>query len=209
MSITTEHVIPNQRIQALIVRSRSTPRKACKGVAGHERVPLRKGDEAQNDAYQGLYVDGGMLNNYPIHAFDHIARMPGLTFQNRTNSVGGFTVAMPSSEEHPFNRSCVGFRLGLRNNAKYEAADDFGEDQLGVLGSYLGSLLLTILSDASDSHMKSAEEWTRTCILDPTGLGLVDFAGPRIDIARRRPDRALLKREAIEKAFQSTMAFWK
>ena len=162
-----------------------------------------------NESYRGLWVDGGMLNNYPIHAFDHTARMPGLTFQNRSNTAGGFTVAMPSATEQQFNRSCAGFRLGLRNNAKYEVADDFGEDKLGVLGPYLGSLLLTILADASDSQMKSAEEWARTCMLDPTGLGLVDFAGPSIDVARGKPDRAIPKREAIEKAFQSTMAFWK
>ena len=162
-----------------------------------------------NESYRGLWVDGGMLNNYPIHAFDHTARMPGLTFQNRSNTAGGFTVAMPSTAEQSFNRSCAGFRLGLRNNAKYEVADDFGEDQLGVLGPYLGSLLLTILADASDSQMRSAEEWARTCMLDPTGLGLVDFSGPSIDDLRGEHERAKNKRAAIQKAFRSTMAFWK
>jgi NTE family protein len=36
------------------------------------KTDVRKGDEDQKDKYAGLYIDGGMLNNYPIHAFDFI-----------------------------------------------------------------------------------------------------------------------------------------
>ncbi|MBK7249113.1 MAG: hypothetical protein IPI05_15825 [Flavobacteriales bacterium] len=150
-----------------------------------------------------------MLNNYPIHAFHHTAKMAGLTFQNRSNTVDGFTVAMPSDVEQPFNKASAGFRLDLRNRAKYKVDDDFGEDNLGVLGTFLGSLLLSILVDASDSQVRSEEERVRTCMLDPTGLGLVDFAGPVIDDLRKDFERANKKRAAIDRAESQTIGFWK
>lgn len=170
---------------------------------------VRTGDKKQNAKYRGLWVDGGMLNNYPIHAFDHTAKMAGLTFQNRSNTVGGFTVAMPSDVEQPFNTTCAGFRLDLRSKSKYKVDDDFGASQLGVLGKYLGALLLTILADASDSQVRSAEEGVRTCMLDPTGLGLVDFSGPDIDDLRGMKEVANNKRDAINRAHQRTTEFWK
>ena len=169
----------------------------------------RSASPEYNESYRGLWVDGGMLNNYPLHAFDQTARVLGLTFQNRTNTVGGFTVAMPSGTDQPFNKSCAGFRLGLRDDTKYKVADDFGEDQLGVLGKFLGSLLITILADASDSQIRSAEEQVRTCLLDTVGLGLVDFAGPTIDDLRGKAEQAEGKRAAIRAANSRTIEFWK
>ncbi len=169
----------------------------------------RSASPEYNESYRGLWVDGGMLNNYPIHAFDSTSRVLGLTFQNQTNAVGGFTVATPPTEERPFNRSCAGFRLGLRNDSKYDVNDDFQEQDLGVLGSFLGDLLSTILADSSDSQVRSPEEAVRTCMLDTTGLGLVDFSGPEIDFLRKDPDRARAKLKAIEMARRTTTQFWK
>ncbi|MBK9536705.1 MAG: patatin-like phospholipase family protein [Flavobacteriales bacterium] len=58
---------------------------------------VRKGDQAQNLAYQGLYVDGGMLNNYPVRAFDTIALRSSLSngellrYRNEEISGGAFS----------------------------------------------------------------------------------------------------------------------
>ena len=111
----------------------------------------RSASPEYNENYRGLWVDGGMLNNYPIHAFDNTNRVFGLTFQNNTNSVGGFTVATPTTEERPFNRSCAGFRLGLKDNSKYDVKKDFEQNSIDIIGSFLGDLLRTILADSSDS----------------------------------------------------------
>src|SRR5690554_5884766 len=51
---------------------------------------VRAGDTAQKLKYQGLFIDGGMLNNYPLHAFAHI------------ESTGSPPPNAPSLSETPF-----------------------------------------------------------------------------------------------------------
>ncbi|MBK6344261.1 MAG: patatin-like phospholipase family protein [Flavobacteriales bacterium] len=69
--------------------------------------PVRFGgpdDEAYNESYRGMWVDGGMLNNFPLHAYDSQARLPDLTYQGKRRAKwGGYEVAVPpSDEQRPF-----------------------------------------------------------------------------------------------------------
>jgi hypothetical protein len=75
-------------------------------------------------------------------------------------------------------------------------------------GGYKPSRRLTCSSLLLSTYSIAAVKAARTCMLDTTGLGLVDFSGPDIDFLRKDPDRAKAKLKAIEMARRTTTQFW-
>ncbi len=179
--------------------------------------PVRYGgpdDEAYNESYKGMWVDGGMLNNFPLHAYDHQARLPNLTYQGqRRVKWGGYEVAVPpGDEQRPFQDWVLGVRLGLRDNTPFMVNDHYGEKNAGVMFDFAVQLLTTFLADSSDSQIRTAREQERVCTLDVSKLDLLDFAGPDIDEQRIKlfPDaqaRAKAKRETLDLAERTMRSF--
>ena len=182
--------------------------------------PVRFGgpdDEAYNESYKGMWVDGGMLNNFPLHAYDSQARLPDLTYQGKHRiKWGGYEVAVPRGEdEHPpgedrpFDDRVLGVRLGLRDTRLFNVNKEYGDKNAGVMFDFAGQLLTTFLAHSSDSQIRSAREQERVCTLDVSKLDLLDFAGPEIDELRGRAGhaRAKAKRDTLDDAERTMRSF--
>lgn len=107
-------------------------------------MPVRLGD--------ALYVDGGLLNNYPIHLFDHeghVAQTLGLR--------------LDSSDE-----------ILVRNTGD-------AHKPITSLFSFLSSVFNSVY-DSMHLQSLTQQDWERTIIIDTGNIGAIDFNLSEIDI---------------------------
>lgn len=142
---------------------------------------VRKGDKKQREKYAGLYVDGGMLNNYPIRAFDNIEIVQHTdSNQNATevlddpskqhiNSLTyyGIKSAFPVAGDPRLRNSecnCVlGMRLEELENVKTETEEDkIYPVKEGVFIDFIKSLYKTIGYSSEEGQLRSLEDERRT-----------------------------------------------
>lgn len=128
------------------------------------------------------YVDGGVLDNYPVKLFDrekyiapaerrkHSAQPEYYEAENAR-----FLTAHPDSSPYVYNKETLGFRLDskeeiavFRDGAEPQATkiDDFFD--------YAWALIGTILDSQASQHLHS-DDWQRTVYIDTLGVGTTDF----------------------------------
>lgn len=167
---------------------------------------VRQGDKDQNTAYQGLYVDGGMLNNYPVRAFDTIAKRTNLSngepikFQEKeVADIGGVFLAVDVKEGTGGNEPFLGFRLVDIGRPNAQPDEDQaappvtdidnlfpanGNPKVGI--DLIKDLYFTCMYPANAGQIRYANDQSRTVPLNVNGLDLLDFAHPNADIANKR-----------------------
>lgn len=115
-------------------------------------------------AYAGLWVDGGLLNNLPIHAFDDVAGSGRPAY------------------ELPLNEATLAFRLspGKRpetNPALRMPAGEHGTDALFCEFTAHGAdVLATLLSPAEEGQLRSKAEQDQTIEIYCGDLSTLDFS---------------------------------
>jgi NTE family protein len=107
-------------------------------------------------AYQGRWVDGGLLNNFPLHAFDY--QQP------------------PVSKDHPEYRPLHPKMLGLRltdgpGRPRPKPSDN-------ILKQHLSDVLETTLYPANEGQILTPQEMAQTIPLWTYDLDTTDFAPP-------------------------------
>ena len=131
---------------------------------------VRAGDTAQKLKYQGLFIDGGMLNNYPIHAFDHIEHTenptPGAAFLSEI-TYRGLRGDYPIAGDPKLRQADCDCVLGMRLEDKKEKPDRFEKEELYpsneiVLGSFLKDLLATYMTYSEESQIRSVSDEERS-----------------------------------------------
>jgi len=129
-----------------------------------------------------VYVDGGLLNNFPVKLFDRDkyideadrARMGVETkyYQEENNQ---FLKTHPQASRYVYNKETLGFRLDskqeigvFRDGAQPQHVNiaDFFE--------YIKALIGTVLESQGNSHLHS-DDWQRTIYIDTLGVGTTDF----------------------------------
>ena len=126
-----------------------------------------------------LFVDGGVLDNYPIRLFDrekyvakrdrkrHTAKPPHYAGANRERR--------GNTSPFVYNRETLGFRLDSREEIalfrdgaapKREPIDDFFD---------YGWALIRTLMGAQDSRHLQSGDWHRTVYINTLGVGSTDF----------------------------------
>ena len=126
-----------------------------------------------------LFVDGGVLDNYPIRLFDrekyvakrdrkrHTAKPPHYAGANRERR--------GNTSPFVYNRETLGFRLDSREEIalfrdgaapKREPIDDFFD---------YGWALIRTLMGAQDSRHLQSGDWHRTVYINTLGVGTTDF----------------------------------
>ncbi|MDH4081430.1 MAG: patatin-like phospholipase family protein [Nitrospira sp.] len=145
---------------------------------------------AVRNARNDVYVDGGVLSNYPIQMFDrlkyieqdHQATMAVATdYYQKVNRP--FLKKHPNSSPYTHNRQTLGFRLDSkqqiaafrdrREPVHYEVDDFF---------DYIKALVTTIFESQGNQHLHS-DDWQRTVYIDTLGVGTTDF-----DISQKQKD---------------------
>jgi len=124
-----------------------------------------------------VYVDGGLLKNFPIKLFD---REKYVTSEKRKTDYyekrnASFLKGHPKSSPYVYNKETLGFRLdskeeiaGFRyNEPQVENIDHFFE--------YIKALIKTILESQSNTHLHG-DDWQRTIYIDTLGVSTTDFS---------------------------------
>lgn len=126
-----------------------------------------------------IYVDGGVLRNYPIKLFDrskYIERGMKRKHANTAPYYRDANQAKPDgSSRHIYNKQTLGFKLDTKeeiamflDGAKPLVAkiDDFFD--------YGVELVRTIMNAQQNTHLHS-DDWQRTIYLDSLNIGTTDF----------------------------------
>jgi hypothetical protein len=99
-------------------------------------------DEVYNRGYYGLYADGGMLNNLPIHAFDKLSTEN--LFYRGTRKVVEVGSNDPSSNKL-LNSDILGIRLEGEINVDISEDRVYQKDDALTTATYIKDLIQTLL----------------------------------------------------------------
>jgi NTE family protein len=125
-----------------------------------------------------VYVDGGVLDNYPVKLFDR-EKYVGPEGRRRTEYYDAHNAELQRAgraiSPYVYNKETLGFRLdsaaeiaAFRDQAEpvHRPIDDFFD--------YTVALVQTILGVQEDRHLHS-DDWQRTVYIDTLGVRATDF----------------------------------
>jgi NTE family protein len=126
-----------------------------------------------------VYVDGGLLRNYPVKLFD---RKKYLTKSKQAKHglippyYEAANKAKPnSSTEYVYNKETLGFKLDSEQEiAMFRDAAEPASAQVDDFFDYGLALVKTILNAQNNTHLHS-DDWQRTVYIDSLGVGTTDF----------------------------------
>ncbi|BBO71319.1 hypothetical protein DSCA_52490 [Desulfosarcina alkanivorans] len=137
---------------------------------------------AFRNARNDVYVDGGLLNNFPVKLFDRDkyidpaqrAKM-GVETEYYQEENKRFLKSHPSSSRYVYNKQTLGFRLDSKQ--EIGVFRDGAEPQHASIADffdYIKALIGTVLESQLNSHLHS-DDWQRTIYIDTLGVGTTDF----------------------------------
>lgn len=152
-----------------------------------------------------VYVDGGVLNNYPVKLFDRKKYIDKKEkgkgkktdyYDNHNKALKAKGVSV--SSEYVYNKQTLGFRL---DSAKEIAVfRDHAEPQhhkIDDLFDYAWGLIETIYENQNNTHLHS-DDWHRTVYIDTLGVKTTEF-----DLTEVRKKKLVKSgAEAVRKYFQ-------
>lgn len=117
--------------------------------------------EAIRRPNRDVYVDGGLLDNYPIQLFDKEKYM-----DDNSKSV---------DTDHKFNTETLGFRLdSSKEISVFEDHHKAKHNEIDHFTTYVKYLAETLLEAQSNSFLES-DDWHRTIYIDTLGVKTTDF----------------------------------
>ena len=131
---------------------------------------------------EDLYVDGGVLDNYPIKVFDREkyiqksklkkhARIPKY-YREENEKLASI---QPKSSKYVYNKETLGFRLDSeREIAVFRDGAEKPREKVDDLFDYAWALIKTILNAQNNQHLHS-DDWHRTVYINTLGVGTTDF----------------------------------
>ncbi len=128
-----------------------------------------------------IYVDGGLLDNYPIKVFDRtsfISRKCNIRtteYYEKTNKSLRKTIDL--EDEYVFNKETLGFRLDSKEEIERFIHPEMQpkiKNDIKTLFSYTKALVTTLIDFQNNVHLHS-DDWQRTVYIDTLGVGSVDF----------------------------------
>lgn len=133
---------------------------------------------ARRSARGDVYVDGGLLDNYPVKLFDREKYLvspnysePG--YYQKINRQ--FENADRPIARYVYNKETLGFRLDTRE--EISVFRDQAEPPTTPINSffdYTWALIHTVLEAQQSSHLHS-DDWARTVYIDTLGVSTADF----------------------------------
>lgn len=133
---------------------------------------------AQRSIRGDVYVDGGVLDNYPVKLFD---RKKYLTSNNYfepeyyKNINSSLVDTDRTISEYVYNKETLGFRLDTQK--EISVFRDHAEPphcKIDNFFDYTWALINTVLEAQQSSHLHS-DDWSRTVYIDTLGVQTTDF----------------------------------
>ncbi len=134
---------------------------------------------AIRDDREDVFVDGGVLNNYPIKLFDRekyledhsLKRVPD--YYKKVNE--SFIKTAPDSSPYVYNKETLGFRLDSgKEIAVFRDGQEPQHNKIEHFLDYTIQLIETIL-DAQDSRHLHSDDWHRTIYINTLGVKTTEF----------------------------------
>jgi len=129
-----------------------------------------------------VYVDGGMMDNYPVKLFDRRKYVETYCIDDRDYYVEHNEKLKKEDlaeekgiSEYVYNQETLGFRLDTK--AEIAAFRDHAEPprrSIGDFFDYAGGLVATLLNVQQSIHLHS-DDWHRTIYIDTLDVGTTDF----------------------------------
>jgi len=129
-----------------------------------------------------VYVDGGVLDNYPVKLFDrhrylsdadlniHSEEMPYYKKHNQQLKRKGLKIS-----PYTYNKETLGFRLDSeREIAMFRDQAEPVVEKIDDFFDYTKNLLQTILGAQANQHLHS-DDWQRTIYIDTLGVKATEF----------------------------------
>ncbi len=137
---------------------------------------------AVRNARSDVYVDGGVLDNYPVKLFDrekyiqpaNLATMaekkPYYEKENKR-----FLKTHPDSSPYVYNKETLGFRLDSKQEiGVFRYGAEPAHEKIDDFFDYAKALISTILESQANSHLHS-DDWHRTIYIDTLGVKTTEF----------------------------------
>lgn len=126
-----------------------------------------------------VYVDGGVLKNYPIKLFDREKYIEESRRAKHALAVSYYAKdnkSKPdSSSKYVYNKETLGFRLDTKEEiAMFRDGAEPPSTDIDDFFDYTVALIKTVLNAQNNSHLHS-DNWQRTIYIDTLGVGTVDF----------------------------------
>ncbi len=128
-----------------------------------------------------LFVDGGMLDNYPVKLFDRKKYVEAHSIEREYYADHNEELASEGLDtkkgvaEYVFNQETLGFRLDSKTEiGVFRDQAEPPRSQVGDFFEYISSLVRTLLNAQQSSHLHS-DDWHRTIYIDTLGVGTTDF----------------------------------
>ena len=124
-----------------------------------------------------VYVDGGLLDNYPIKLFDRMKyvdtyfRTPDYYEKHNNNlQEAGIDIS-----HYVYNKETLGFRLdSAKEIAAFRDQSEPERREINNFFSYTWGLIDTIMENQQNQHLHS-DDWQRTIYIDTLGVGMTEF----------------------------------
>jgi NTE family protein len=129
-----------------------------------------------------IYVDGGLLNNYPIKLFDREKYLTPKTLSSHGRVPDYYKKHNASLKRrritvspYLYNLETLGFRLdSAREIAVFRDQAEPPREEIDDFFSYLWALVETIFEGQANEHLHS-DDWQRTIYIDTLGVKTTDF----------------------------------
>ena len=126
-----------------------------------------------------LYVDGGLLRNYPVKIFDREKYLPEDCRERHSFATEYYAAdnagRRAGSSAYVYNKETLGFRLDPRE--KINVLRDAGRPRrrkIKDLFDFVSSVVGTVLDVQQSMHLHS-DDWQRTIYIDSLEVGTFDF----------------------------------
>ena len=135
--------------------------------------------KAVRDDRGDVFVDGGMVNNFPVKLFDRekylsdtkLKRVPKYyaTENKKLASI------RPTSSPYIYNKETLGFRLdSAKEIAVFRDGEEPTRTDIDNFLEYTVQLVKSLLAAQESQHLHG-DDWHRTIYIDTKGVGTMDF----------------------------------
>lgn len=134
---------------------------------------------AVRDDREDVFVDGGVINNYPVKLFDRekyledgsLIRTP--QYYEEENKV--LAIKSPKSSPYIYNKETLGFRLdSAKEIGVFRDGQEPRHNEIDHFLDYTMQLINTVLAVQDSQHLHD-DDWHRTVYIDSLGVGTTDF----------------------------------
>lgn len=134
---------------------------------------------AVRDDREDVFVDGGVINNYPVKLFDRekylsdgsLIRIPKY-YEEENKSLAKKS---PGSSPYIYNKETLGFRLdSAKEIGVFRDGQEPKSNEIENFLDYTMQLIKTVLAIQDSQHLHG-DDWHRTVYIDSLGVGTTDF----------------------------------